>query len=47
MIVKRYIVDNMQEAMVKIRYELGNDAVIVSQRKIRQKGFLGFFKPKK
>ncbi|KRQ87042.1 Flagellar biosynthesis protein FlhF [Caloramator mitchellensis] len=47
MIVKRYIVDSMQEALAKIRYELGNDAVIVSQRKIRQKGFLGFFKPKK
>ena len=47
MIVKRYIVDNMQEALAKIRYELGSDAVIVSQRKIRQKGIMGFFKPKK
>jgi flagellar biosynthesis protein FlhF len=47
MIIKRYIVDNMNEAMVKIRYELGNDAVIVSQRKIKQNGILGFFKPKK
>lgn len=47
MIIKRYIVDNMSEAMTRIRYDLGNDAVIVSQRKIRQKGFTGFFKPKK
>lgn len=47
MIIKRYIVDNMNEAMTRIRYELGNDAVIVSQRKIRQKGIAGFFKPKK
>lgn len=47
MIIKRYIVDNMNEAMVKIRYELGSDAVIVSQRKIRQKGILGIFKPQK
>lgn len=47
MIIKRYIVDNMNEAMVKIRYELGNDAVIVSQRKIKQNGILGFLKPKK
>lgn len=47
MIIKRYIVDNMSEAMTRIRYELGNDAVIVSQRKIRQKGFTGLFKPKK
>ncbi|QCX32336.1 flagellar biosynthesis protein FlhF [Caloramator sp. E03] len=47
MIIKRYIVDNMNEAMTRIRYELGNDAVIVSQRKIRQKGIIGFIKPKK
>lgn len=47
MIIKRYIVDNMNEAMIKIRYELGNDAVIVSQRKIRQKGIWGIFKHKK
>lgn len=47
MIIKRYIVDNMNEAMTKIRYELGNDAVIVSQRKIRQKGITGLFKNKK
>lgn len=47
MIIKRYIVDNMNEAMIKIRYELGNDAVIVSQRKIRQKGILGIFKHKR
>lgn len=47
MIIKRYIVDNMNEAMIKIRYELGNDAVIVSQRKIRQKGIWGIFKRKK
>lgn len=47
MIIKRYIVDNMNEAMVKIRYELGAEAVIVSQRKIRQRGILGLFKPQK
>ena len=47
MIIKRYIVDNMNEAMVKIRYELGNDAVIVSQKKVKQKGVSGYFKRKK
>jgi flagellar biosynthesis protein FlhF len=47
MIIKRYIVDNMNEAMVKIRYELGNDAVIVSQKKIKQKGLTGYFRHKK
>jgi flagellar biosynthesis protein FlhF len=47
MIIKRYIVDNMNEALVKIRYELGSEAVIVSQRKIAQRGILGFLKKKK
>lgn len=47
MIIKRYLVDSMNEAMIKIRYELGSDAVIVSQRKVRQKGLTGFFKSKK
>jgi flagellar biosynthesis protein FlhF len=47
MIIKRYIVDNMNEAMVKIRYELGSDAVIVSQRKLPVKGIKGLFKPRK
>ncbi|MDF2674564.1 MAG: flhF, partial [Clostridiales bacterium] len=47
MIIKRYIVDNMNEAMIKIRYELGSEAVIVSQRRIRQRGILGLFKPQK
>ena len=37
----------MNEAMVRIRYELGSEAIIVSQRKIKQKGILGAFKKKK
>lgn len=36
----------MNEAMVRIRYELGNDAIIVSNRWIRQKGIKNFFKGK-
>ncbi|MCQ2969361.1 MAG: flagellar biosynthesis protein FlhF [Clostridium sp.] len=46
MIIKRYIVKNMNEAMTRIRYELGKDAIIISQRKIRQTGIKGFFSPK-
>lgn len=46
MIIKKYIVNNMNEAVTKIRYELGKDAVIISQRKIRKKGFSGFFSKK-
>jgi flagellar biosynthesis protein FlhF len=33
----------MNEAMTRIRYELGKDAVIISQRKIRKQGIKGFF----
>lgn len=43
MIIKRYIVNNMNEAITRIRYELGKDAVIISQRKIRKTGLAGFF----
>lgn len=46
MIIKKYIVNNMNEAVTKIRYELGKDAVIISQRKIRKKGFSGLFSKK-
>ena len=33
----------MNEALTRIRYELGRDAVIISQRKIRKPGFVGLF----
>ena len=46
MIIKRYVVSNMNEAMTRIRYELGMDAVIISQRKIRKPGIKGLFSPK-
>lgn len=46
MIIKRYIANNMNEALTRIRYELGKDAVIISQRKIRKSGIQGFFSPK-
>lgn len=46
MIIKKYIVNNMNEAMTRIRYELGKDAVIISQRKIRKPGIKGFFAKK-
>lgn len=46
MIVKRFVVNNMNEAMARIKYELGSEAVIISQRKIRKPGFFGIFKKK-
>ena len=36
----------MNEALTRIRYELGKDAIIVSQRKIRKGGFWSFFTKK-
>ena len=46
MIIKKYMVKNMNEAMTRIRYELGKDAIIISQRNVRQAGLKGFFSPK-
>ncbi|BAH06117.1 flagellar biosynthesis protein FlhF [Clostridium kluyveri] len=43
MIIKRYKANNMNEAITRIRYELGNEAIIISQRKIRKSGVIGFF----
>ncbi|MBM7560603.1 flagellar biosynthesis protein FlhF [Fusibacter tunisiensis] len=42
--VKRYLVNDMSEAMIKIKNELGMDAVILNTRKIKTGGFLGLFK---
>ena len=42
--VKRYIVTDMSEAMIKIKNELGKDAVILNTRKIKQPGIFGFLK---
>ncbi|ANS74016.1 hypothetical protein AWM70_05055 [Paenibacillus yonginensis] len=41
--VKRYIVETMPDAMLKIRKDLGGDAVILSTKKIKVGGFLGMF----
>lgn len=46
MIIKKYVVSTMNEAVTKIRHELGKDAVIISQRKMRKKGFTGLFSKK-
>ena len=46
MVIKKYIANNMNEAMTRIRHELGRDAVIISQRKIKRPGITGIFKGK-
>ncbi|ADL51476.1 flagellar biosynthesis protein FlhF [Clostridium cellulovorans] len=44
--IKKYVVKNMNEAMTRIRYELGQDAIILSQRRVRKPGIKGFFSSK-
>jgi len=46
MTIKRYLVKDMNEAMIRIRYELGSDAIIVSSRRVRQKGLKNLFRKK-
>lgn len=46
MIMKKYLVKNMNEGLTRIRYELGKDAIIISQRKVRKPGIKGFFSKK-
>ncbi len=44
--VKKYVAPSMQEAMKKIRSEMGNDAVILNSKMVQTGGFLGFFTKK-
>ncbi len=44
MIVKTYKARDMREAIAKIKKDLGEDAIIVSSRKVRQGSFFSFFK---
>lgn len=41
--VKRYVGETAQEAMQKVKSDLGRDAIILNTRKIRKKGLMGFF----
>ncbi|HEY2494709.1 MAG TPA: flagellar biosynthesis protein FlhF [Paenibacillus sp.] len=45
--VKRYVVDNMPEAMLQIRNDLGSNAVMLSTKEIKVGGFLGMFRKKR
>lgn len=46
MIIKKYTANNVNEALGKIRQELGKDAVIISQKKMRKPGLNGLFSKK-
>lgn len=42
--IKRYIGNTTQEAMRKVKSDLGSDAVILHKRKIKRRGFFNLFK---
>jgi flagellar biosynthesis protein FlhF len=42
--IKKYIGQTAHEAMLKLKMELGPDAVVLSTKTIRARGFLGFLK---
>ncbi|HHW30464.1 MAG TPA: flagellar biosynthesis protein FlhF [Clostridiaceae bacterium] len=44
MIIKRYIGNNTQEAIMKMKADLGADSLILNTKKVRKKGFLNYFK---
>lgn len=46
MIIKRYLARSMKEALNKIGEELGKEAVIISQRKVKRPGIKGLFSSK-
>lgn len=46
MIMKKYVVSDMNEALNKIKAELGHEAVIISSRKIKKSGIFGIFSKK-
>ncbi len=41
--VKKYVGDNMQDTIFKVKAEMGSDAIILNTRKFKEGGFLGFF----
>jgi len=44
--IRRYIGSTTQEAMLKLKRELGSDAIVLHTRKIRKPGITGFFSKK-
>lgn len=45
--VKRYIADTMQDAIFKVKAELGSEAIILHTRKIKENSIWGFFGKKR
>lgn len=47
MIVKTYLVDSVREALTRAKYELGRDAIIISQKEVKVGRWYNPFKKKK
>lgn len=43
MIIRRYLGNNAQEAILKVKMDLGSEALILNTKKVRKKGILNFF----
>lgn len=41
--IRRYLAKNTQEAILKVKMDLGNEALILNTRKVRKKGLSGLF----
>lgn len=42
--IRRYTCKDMQEALLKVKMDLGSEAVIMNSKKVKPKGFFGLFK---
>lgn len=41
--IRRYMAKNTQEAILKVKMDLGNEALILNTKKVKKKGLLGLF----
>lgn len=41
--IRRYMANNTQEAILKVKMDLGNEALILNTRKVKKKGLAGLF----
>jgi len=41
--IRRYMAKNTQEAILKVKMDLGNEALILNTRKVKKKGLIGLF----
>lgn len=47
MIIKKYVVEDMREALIRAKYEMGKDAIILSQKEVRPGKWYQLFRRKK